>query len=84
MTPATEKERIHQQTVPAVTATKPKHDHSFLAFFNPDPISLERGQTFEPSAVKMQAVATIVTAACCSPQNAINVDQLSNRASGSL
>ena len=46
---------------------------TLLSFFHPDPISSERGQTFEPSAVKMQAAATIATAACRSPQNAINV-----------
>jgi len=32
-------------------------------------------QTFEPPAPKrIQAVATIATAACCSPQNAGNMD----------
>ena len=31
---------------------------------------------------KIQAAATIATAACCSPQNAVNMDYISNYATG--
>ena len=40
-------------------------------------------QTFGRQRVKIQAAATIATAACCSPQNVVNMDHLSARASGS-
>jgi hypothetical protein len=42
-------------------------------------------ETVKPSSrqrVKIQAAATIATAACCSPQNAANMDQLLNCARG--
>ena len=39
-------------------------------------------QTFGRQRVKIQAAATIATAACCSPQNVVNMDHLSARASG--
>jgi hypothetical protein len=35
-----------------------------------------------PARKKIQAAATIATAACCSPQNAVNMDYISNYASG--
>lgn len=45
--------------------------------------SSEMVKFFKPdSAKKMQAAVTIATAACCSPQNAVNMDYLSNYASG--
>ena len=34
-----------------------------------------------PAHTKIQAAATIATTACCSPQNAVNMDYLSNCAS---
>ena len=39
-------------------------------------------QPFGRQRVKIQAAATIATAACCSPQNVVNMDHLSARASG--
>ena len=63
----------------ALTAQRASFFHAERAY----PASFGNSQTFEPPAPKrIQAVATIATAACCSPQNAVNMDYLSNCASG--
>ena len=78
---------------PAVTATprasrnddRHSDDEGNVFFFPPrEPTQSRRRQSnlLPTGTQKIQAAATIATAACCSPQNAVNMDYLSNYASG--
>jgi hypothetical protein len=71
--------RANEMMISTLTAQQTSLFHAERAY----PASSRTVKSFEPrECVKKVQTATSATAACCSPENAVNMDYLSNYASG--